>query len=516
MTQTAREIVRLENISKVFGSLTALDDVSVTLRAGEIHALVGENGAGKSTLMNVLYGLLTPTSGRIVVGGEDVTANWNTREAIAHRIGMIHQHFSLVGAHSVLDNIVMPTLKWTDFAPDWNGHRARLAELSETFGFDLPIEKLVDELPVGQRQQVEILKMLYEDAKVLILDEPTAVLTPQQADRLLEMLVKFRDMGYAVVIITHKLEHALELADEISVLRLGRKVAEVRKGDGTISDIARMMVAQDYVPATTRLSTPGKTPIAELSGLTIETDGVRTLDNISLEIRQGEVLGVAGVAGNGQNELADALLGLRPLSEGRIVVGGEDITRHSIGARRKHGLAIVPEDRHERAMVGDLDLAQNMILGYEGEAKFSRYGILREREIQEYCRGCMSEFDVRAPGPETKIGSLSGGNQQKAVIARELSAGPKLIVAHEPSRGLDFAATAYVRGRLVQSAEDGAGVLLLSSDLDELMELSNRVVVMFSGRIVGEIQSGDYSPERFGRLMAGLDAKVDGDTLQDA
>ncbi len=499
----AGEAVRLEGISKEFGPFKALDDVSLRLRFGEIHALVGENGAGKSTLMNVLYGILQPTSGRILFDGQDVTPHWTTRKAITHQVGMVHQHFSLVMEHSVLDNVIMPTFRWMDLAPKWNDCRKALTELTEKFGFDLSADQLVEKLSVGQRQQVEILKMLYQGAKILILDEPTAVLTPQQSERLLAMLVQLRDQGYAVVIITHKLEHALELADHITVLRGGRHIATVAKGRSSVAEIARMMVSQEvkavHRPSTTALGEV----ILDMQDVSLDPAGVPLLDGIDLQVREGEILGVAGVAGNGQSELAAAIIGLRQITAGAIRIQGKELGTSSVERRRRDGIAIIPEDRHSDAVVGDMDIAANFILGREGAAQFSKRGILNRKSIGEFAQRCLGEFDVRARSVTTKIEYLSGGNQQKVVIGRELSAKPKLIVAHEPSRGLDFAATAYVRRRLVEAAEAGAGVLLISSDLDELMELSTSMVVIYSGRIVGKVNADEYDPERFGLLMAG-------------
>ncbi|GAA2879087.1 simple sugar transport system ATP-binding protein [Aminobacter niigataensis] len=500
------EAVRLEGISKAFGSFKALDNVSVTLRYGEIHALVGENGAGKSTLMNVLYGILQPSAGRMLVGGQDVGSHWSTRDAIAHQIGMIHQHFSLVMEHSVLDNIVMPTLKWTDLAPKWGQYRERFSELSAQFGFELSPDTLVGKLSVGQRQQVEILKMLYQGAKILILDEPTAVLTPQQSDRLLEMLLQFRDRGYAVVIITHKLEHALDLADHITVLRNGRQIATVAKGEGTIADIARMMVSQEVNTAQRRSRSAVGEVVLDMDNVSLDVDGVALLDKISLQVREGEILGVAGVAGNGQSELAETIIGLQSTTAGSISIYGKELGTTSVEARRRGGIAIIPEDRHAHAVVGEMDIASNFIMGHEGEPQFSRRGILNRKNIAEFAKHCIAEFDVRTRSAETKLEFLSGGNQQKVVIGRELSANPRLIIAHEPARGLDFAATAYIRQRLVQAAEAGAGVLLISSDLDELMELSTRVVVLYCGRAVGTVDADAYDPQHFGSLMAGAEA----------
>ncbi|MER1967257.1 ABC transporter ATP-binding protein [Castellaniella sp. GW247-6E4] len=496
--------VRLESITKAFGELKALDDVSLALRLGEIHALVGENGAGKTTLMKVLFGTYQPTSGRILLDGRDVTAHWNTRKAIAHHVGMVHQHFSLVMEHSVLDNIVMPTLGWADLAPDWAKFRNKLQELQESLGFKLHPDRPVGELAVGERQQVEILKMLYQGAKILILDEPTAVLIPQQTERLLQTLVQLRELGYAVILITHKLEHATEFADTITVLRGGKRVATVSKGEASTSEIASMMVKQEIAAVHQPRVNDCDTPVIELADVSMHSAGVPVLDRVNLRVCEGEIVGIAGVVGNGQSELVEVILGLRRPDAGTIRLQGTDIGALETSQRRARGIANIPEDRHTHAIVGDMDLAANLILGREGSTKFSRYGILNRKEIDDFARHCMGEFDVRAQSVGIRIKFLSGGNQQKVVIGRELSTNPKLIIAHEPSRGLDFAATAYVRSRLVHAAEDGAGVLLISSDLDELMELSTRILVLYNGRLVGSLSPGKYCPETLGMLMAGI------------
>ncbi len=512
---TGKLAVSLENITKTFGDVKALDDVSLTLRFGEIHALVGENGAGKTTLMKVLFGMYQPTAGRILLDGQDVTPHWTTRKAIAHHIGMVHQHFSLVMDHSVLDNVVMPTLKWTNLAPSWNRYRRELQELQQTLGFNLDLERQVGDLGVGERQQVEILKMLYQGARILILDEPTAVLIPQQAQRLLATLEQLRSMGYAVILITHKLAHACEYADYITVLRSGQHIATVAKGECDSSEIASMMVKQEVAAVhQPRVSAPGK-PVLDLRNVALEAGDIRVLDNINLQVREREIVGIAGVVGNGQAVLVGTILGLLHPSAGVVRFCGEDIGALSIAERRASGIANIPEDRHAYAVVGDMSLAYNFILGREGTSQFSRNGILARKSITDFSEHCLKEFDVRAASPAIPIKFLSGGNQQKAVIGRELSNNPKLIVAHEPSRGLDFAATAYVRNRLVQAAEQDAGVLLISSDLDELMALSTRIVVLYNGRLVGQMETHEYDLERLGQLMAGLsaDAQVSSDAV---
>ncbi len=500
------EAVRLEAIGKRFGAVTALAEVSLALAAGEVRALLGENGAGKSTLMNVLYGIVRPDAGRIVVGGEDVSAHWSTRRAIARGIGMIHQHFSLVGEHSAVENIILPTLGLGDLVLDRAGHRGRVARLAAEYGFDLPLEAPVETLAVGQRQQVEILKLLYQGARVLILDEPTSVLTPQQTDTLLAMLRRFGERGHSVVLITHKLPEAFAVADRITVLRQGAHVATLERRDATAEEVARMMVAQRVGAARRPSGAPRDETVLELRSLTVRADGHRAVDGVSLAVRAGEVVGVAGVAGNGQTELAEALLGTRQPAAGEVRVGGRDVTPRSIGERRALGLALIPEDRQVLGMVPAMSVADNLLLGRIREPGFARAGVLQLGAIARHAAAQLREYDIRAGSAAAPMGTLSGGNQQKVVLSRELGRDPKVIVACEPSRGLDLAATAYVRERLVERAAAGSGVLLVSSDLEELMALCHRIVVMFRGRIVGALEAGDYSPERLGLLMAGAAA----------
>ena len=502
------EAVRLEGIRKSFGSVTALADVTLALAAGEVRALLGENGAGKSTLMSVLYGIVRPDAGRIVVGGEDVTAHWSTRRAIAHGVGMIHQHFSLVGEHSAVENVILPTLGWRDVILDRAGHHRRVAQLAAEYGFDLPLDAPVETLAVGQRQQVEILKLLYQGARVLILDEPTSVLTPQQTDTLLAMLRRFGSRGHSVVLITHKLPEALAVADRITVLRQGVHVATIERRDATLEEVARMMVAESVGPARRPGAAPRDETVLELRDLAVRLDGHRAVDGVSLSVRAGEVVGVAGVAGNGQSELAEAILGTRRAAAGEVRLAGIDVTLRSIGERRGFGLALIPEDRQALGMVPAMSVADNLLLGRIGEPRFARSGVLQRGAIDRHATAQLRAYDIRAGSVAAPMGTLSGGNQQKVVLSRELGRDPRMIVACEPSRGLDLAATAYVRERLVESAAAGSGVLLVSSDLEELMALCHRIVVMFRGRIAGALAAADYSAERLGLMMAGAGGGV--------
>jgi simple sugar transport system ATP-binding protein len=497
------EVVRLEGISKTFGPVVALRHVGLTLRAGEIRGLVGENGAGKTTLMNILYGMQRPDVGSIVVHGRDVTAHWSTREAIRQAIAMIHQHFSLVPRHTVLENVVLPVLTWRSVRPDWREHRERVRALAQTYRFDLPLDAAVDDLSVGQRQQVEVLKALYLGARLLILDEPTSVLTPQQTHALLQMLVELRARGHTIVLITHKLEEALAVCDRITILRQGRHIATVDRKGARAADIARLMVEREWSADRPPAPAVESRIVLEVEGLVVERPGVPIVDGVSLAVRAGEIVGVAGVAGNGQTELAEAIAGHRPPRRGRIRIDGTDAAHLPARARAALGLSFIAEDRAVQGTVSDMTVAENLVLDRVDGPPISRHGVVQGGRLRAYARQYMREFDIRARDADVPVRTLSGGNMQKVVLARALARGPRVLVACEPTRGLDFGSTAYVRGRLVDACRQGMGMLLVSSDLEELMTLAHRMVIMFRGRVVGEIPRDRFDPERIGLLMAG-------------
>jgi len=498
--------IALDSISKRFGPVMAVDQVSVTFERGEIHALLGENGAGKSTLMNILFGTLNADGGLISIDGKAVAmSRWTTQKAITAGIGMIHQHFSLVNEHSVLENIVMPTLAWRALGMDWREHRRRLDGTAEEFGLTVQANALVADLAVGERQQVEILKMLYQGADVLILDEPTSVLTPQQIEVLFRMLLGFRERGHAVIIITHKLEDAMRLCDRITVLRQGRRIDTVRPDEVTVTEVAHMMVARK-IERVVRQTQPevAASVVLQAQDVVVPAQHAPSVDGISLSVRAGEILGIAGVAGNGQSVLVEALLGLRPVSSGRIWLNGVEVTHCDVSERRSNGLSFVAEDRHAMGMVADMDVTANMLLQRIDQKPFCRGFILDRHMMEEHARKAIREFDIRVHSPQTLMGTLSGGNQQKVVLSRELSSAPRVLIVSEPSRGLDFASAAYVRECLLERTSVGLGVLLVSSDLDELFSLSHRIVVMYQGRIIGDLDADAYDSETIGLMMAGV------------
>ena len=488
-------LVALEGITKSFPGVVANRDVDLELRAGEIHALVGENGAGKSTLMRILYGMYPADGGRILLRGVEVKVS-SPRVAIANGIGMVHQHFVLVDPFTVVENVILGD----EGAPLLNLDTAaeRVTGLARSYGFAIDPYAVVEELSVGEEQRVEILKALFRGAEVLILDEPTAVLTPQETQELFVNLRRLRDDGKCVVFISHKLDEVLSIADRITVLRGGEVVGETSPRLTTKEALAEMMVGR---PVLFRL----EKPVVEIGAPILHVEGLAAarLRGVDLEVRAGEIVGVAGVEGNGQKELAEVLLGLRDLDAGRILLGGEDIAGWSVDRIRDAGVAFVPEDRHEQGLVLDMSLWENAILGREDDSEFSsRLGILSLRRIKQVATDLVSRYDVRARNIDVTAGTLSGGNQQKLILARELEADPRLLVAAQPTRGLDIGAIEFVWRQLLDQKAAGRAVLLISAELDEIYALSDRIVTLYEGRITGEY-SPDAPPEVLGIGMTG-------------
>jgi general nucleoside transport system ATP-binding protein len=496
-------LIEMHGISKRFGDLQALASVDLTVPQGDIHALVGENGAGKTTLMNILYGLYHADAGTIRIRGADARIT-GPRDAIGAGIGMIHQHFMLVPPLTVAENVVLGDERGGPVL-DRPGIEARVRDLEKRFGIAADPAARIEDLPLGIQQRVEILKVLYRGSEILIFDEPTAVLTPQEVDDLFTILRTLRDEGKTVVLITHKLREVMAVTDHVTVLRAGRNAGELVTKETTPSEIARAMVGRELRDIRVRGGTPGET-VLEVTALQALSDrGALALRGVDLTVRAGEILGIAGVGGNGQSELAQCILGLRKVTAGTVRVAGTDVAHDDPKRTRERGVAYVPEDRRIEGLVLPFTVADNFILGKQDREPYARRGVLELERIRRDGARLAKEFDVRPPDPSAIVGTLSGGNQQKVVLGREISEAPRLIVASQPARGLDIAATEYVHERLLEQRGRGCAVLLISSELDEIRALSDRIAVMFEGRILATLSAADASEERLGLLMAGHD-----------
>jgi ABC-type uncharacterized transport system ATPase subunit len=492
----------LKGVTKRFGALTANDSVDFDLRRGEVHALLGENGAGKSTLMNVLYGLLQPDEGEIRLRGEPIHIG-SPREAIGLRIGMVHQHFMLIPVMTVAENVVLASEPRKGALLDRDAAEERVRELAERFGLRVDPRAYVEDIGVGQQQRVEILRVLHRGAEILILDEPTAVLTAQEIAELFKVLRALTAEGVSVIFITHKLREVLEIADRVTVLRRGRKVDTVSAEGATEASLAKLMVGRDVLFRVEKDEAAAGEPVLEVSDLEVEDDrGLPALRGLSLQVRAGEIVGIAGVDGNGQSELVEAITGLRGPVAGQIRVGGHDITGAGVRGALGAGVGHIAEDRHRRGLILDFTLAENLALREYRRAPLSRFGLLSPRRMDAQAQPLLEQYDVRGGRPETAASSLSGGNQQKVVIARELAEEPRVTIAAQPTRGLDVGAIEFVHKQLLEQRDAGRGVLLVSLELEEIRSLSDRVLVIYEGRIVAEL-SPDASDEELGVAMLG-------------
>jgi len=496
-------VVELRGITKRFPGVVANSDVNLLVRRGEIHAIVGENGAGKSTLMKTLYGMHHPDEGTILVDGQPAVFRSPTA-AIAAGIGMVHQHFMLADNFTVLENIILGDEPTAGGRLDLDAARARVTEISDSYGLGLAPDRLVEHLSVAQRQRVEIAKVLFRGARVLILDEPTSVLVPQEVDALFDNLNGLRAEGLSVIFISHKLDEVLKVADIITVIRRGTTVGTVEPRNVSARRLAEMMVGSELPLPETRESTVTDHVQLAVSGVTARgSEGTTVLDDITFTLHRGEVVGFAGVEGNGQSELVQTLLGLiRPVS-GTISLEGVDITSWPTLRRRERGIAFVPEDRQRQALMLSAPLWENRILGHQWSRRLFRRGLLRRKAAIEDTARIMREYDVRAPGTDTIAGALSGGNQQKLIIGRELEGDPNVLIAAHPTRGVDVGAQAAIWDRIRGARSKGLATLLISADLEELIGLSDTLYVILRGRLVAKLDPGAVTPEELGSYMTG-------------
>jgi simple sugar transport system ATP-binding protein len=496
--------LELRGIVKTYGGLRANDGVDLAVDWGQVHALLGENGAGKSTLMNVVYGLTSLDSGEILLDGRPVSIH-GPEDAIALGIGMVHQHFMLIPPLTVAENIILGheitrPRGWIDL----DGAARVVAELSARYGLEVPPRARVESLSVGIQQRVEILKALYRGARLLILDEPTAVLTPQEIKGLFEIVHNLIDAGNAVIFITHKLGEVLEIADRITVMRRGKVVDSTTPKLSSAADLARMMVGRAVLLRVEKKpATPGAVRL-QVTDLVVADDRRQVaVDGVSLEVRSGEIVGIAGVEGNGQVELVEAISGLRTARTGRVLIEGRDVTRRSTRLRLREGLSVIPPDRHRQGVILELPIADNLVLEEHDRRPFANWIVRNLRAVADYALRLIREFDIRATSPSEPASALSGGNQQKLVVARELGTEPQVLVASQPTRGIDVGSIEFIHNQIVQQRDKGLAVLLVSSELDEVLSLSDRVAVIYRGKIVAVLDAKDADRERIGLLMAG-------------
>ncbi|MCX5083663.1 MULTISPECIES: ABC transporter ATP-binding protein [Streptomyces] len=494
----------MRGITKRFPGVVANRDIDITVRRGTVHALCGENGAGKSTLMKILYGMQKPDEGTIAVDGTQVTFA-TPADAIARGIGMVHQHFMLADNLTVLENVVLGAEKLHGIG---GKARTKIREISEAYGLGVRPDVLVEELGVADRQRVEILKVLYRGARTLILDEPTAVLVPQEVDALFDNLRELKSEGLTVIFISHKLGEVLSVADEITVIRRGTTVGTADPRNTSTKQLAELMVGSELPSPETEESTVTDTPMLHLAGVRLtqtDLDGVERviLDDVTFTIRRGEVLGIAGVEGNGQSELVEAIMGMRTADRGTVALDGADVTRTPTRKRREAGVGYIPEDRHRHGLLLEAPLWENRVLGHVTERPNSKRGLLDLKAARADTERIVRDYDVRTPGIEVTAASLSGGNQQKLIVGREMSHAPKLLIAAHPTRGVDVGAQAQIWDQIRRARREGLAVLLISADLDELIGLSDTLRVMYRGRLVADADPATITPEELGSAMTG-------------
>ncbi|MBS1797177.1 MAG: ABC transporter ATP-binding protein [Acidobacteria bacterium] len=496
-------MLELKNITKTFGSVTANNDVSIRIEKGTIHAIVGENGAGKSTIMRIAYGFYKADSGEIFVDGKPVSIK-SPQDAINLGIGMVHQHFMLVDTMSVGENIILGAEGGNAASIDWKKANADILALSNELRLGVNPKAMIEDLSVGAQQRVELLKALYRNAELLILDEPTAVLTPQEVEDFFNILRRMREQGKTIVIITHKLEEVLAISDDVTVMRDGRVVGNVKTADTNRQELARMIVGRDVLLRVEKTDASPRDTVLRIENLTVKGKHGEALNGVSFDVRAGEIVGIAGIEGNGQTELIEAIAGLIPVESGRIELDGRDLTRMSVRQRTERGIAHIPEDRHKRGLLLESDLEENSILGVHYRPPVAAAGgFLNSTVIEKRTREIIENFDVRPPNPQLAAKSLSGGNQQKLIIGREFELNPKLLLVSQPTRGVDIGAIEFIHRKLIGLRDAGSAVLLVSAELEEVTALADRLLVIYKGKFVGEVDPKTVSKEEIGLMMTG-------------
>ncbi len=497
-------ILSMESITKRFPGVIANDGVNFDLHAGEIHALVGENGAGKSTLMNVLFGLYQPEEGKIIYKGEEITID-EPNHAIKLGIGMVHQHFKLVPPLTVTENIVLGSEPKRGLKFDKRKASKDVEDLSKKYGLAVDPKAKIENISVGMQQRVEILKTLYRGADIIILDEPTAVLTPQEVHEFFDILKELTKQGKSIIFITHKLNEVMEIANRATVMRRGKTMGTVNISDTSPTQLAEMMVGRQVLLRVEKAEAkPGKEVLKVESLSAMDDRNLSAVNNVSLNIREGEILGIAGVEGNGQSELIEVLTGLRKPTSGEVFLNGKKITGLTSKQIKNHQLGYIPEDRHKRGLVLDFSISENVILGIHNRKPFAKGVNLNYNEINKHADNLIEKYDVRCPNRQVHVRSLSGGNQQKIIIARELEVDPVLIIASQPTRGVDIGAIEFIHSQIIQARDKGKAVLLVSAELQEVMSLSDRIAVIYEGEIVDVLDAKEATEEKLGLLMAGI------------
>lgn len=499
-------ILEMKQIGKKFSGVYANEAVDLSVKKGEIHALLGENGAGKTTLMNILFGIYAADEGEIFWKGEKVQFH-SPKDAIAEGIGMVHQHFSLVNKMTVLDNVILGLGKQGVFL-DRKGAKRKLEELAEKYGLSVDPDAKISELSVGQQQRVEILKALYRNVELLILDEPTGVLTPQETEQFFEVLRKLKREGYAVIIITHRMSEIMSISDRVTILRDGRKITDLVTKETNPTELSNYMIGRQLDYDFEVKETGQKETALLLQNVTVRKSHKKpALDRINLEVYKGEILGIAGVDGNGQKELAEVIAGIRKMTEGNLTFYGEEIAAKNIKERFDRGISYISDDRHQDGLVLDMNVEENLILRQYDRRPYLKGGIFQRNVIRENAAKAIEKYRIKTSGTsagDTQVKLMSGGNQQKIVLAREITEQSKLIIASQPTRGLDIGATQFVRQVLMEQRNEGKSVILISADLEEIMQLSDRVAVMFGGKIVGILKKEEAEMEKIGLLMGGI------------